>query len=213
MLPILVGHVKEKGDWEGAPQQLLKFWKHISSNPFLSRWLSEYYNYYDNPTLTSNKTNIVASKEAMRRYYSAKEFIYTGAQNVFLPPTIHHDFKFFDNFSAPVNNLWVTYDNSPLRESIRNYTNFPIATIFDEHDPKKQQPRLLLVSVDAEEGEAVTFDSYKKEDGYSENQNMDLMMRAVIVTPTLIIVPMIPLMINKRAEDIKTLFDMIKESW
>ena len=69
-----------------------------------------------------------------------------------------------------MNNLWVTYDNSPLRESIRNYTNFPIATIFDEHDPKKQQPRLLLVSVDAEEGEAVTFDSYKKEDEYRKSE-------------------------------------------
>jgi predicted acylesterase/phospholipase RssA len=155
---ILVSHVKQKGSWEGAPQQLLNFWKYISSTPILSRWLSEYYTNYNNPS--SNETNILASTEALRRYYSAKEFTYTGAQNVFLSPTMRYDFKFFDNFSVPVNNIWVTYDNTPLRESIRNHAVFPIATSFDEDNLKKQEPRLLLVSVDAEEGEAVTFESY-----------------------------------------------------
>ena len=96
--------------------------------------------------------------------------IVTATVSLFLPPTIHHDFKFVDNFNVPVNNTWVTYDNTPLRESIRNYTKFPIATIFDKQDIKKQQPRLLLVSVDAEEGEVVTFDSYEKEDGSRKSE-------------------------------------------
>jgi NTE family protein len=37
--------------------------------------------------------------------------------------------------------------------------NFPIATSFDQN-----QPRLLLVSVDVQESAAVTFDSYPKDD-------------------------------------------------
>ena len=83
---------------------------------------------------------------------------------------MRYDFKFFDNFSVPINNIWATYDNTPLRESIRNHASFPIATSFDEDSVKKQEPRLLLVSVDAEEGEAVTFDSYEKEDGSRKSE-------------------------------------------
>ena len=107
-----------------------------------------------------NETNPdIATGEAARRYYSAKEFIINGASNVFspsLPPRI--DSKFFDNFIIP--NYWYRYDNSRLNETISRSVKFPIATSID-----KKEPRLLAISVDVEEGETVTFDSYVKEKG------------------------------------------------
>ena len=53
-----------------------------------------------------------------------------------------------------LNNMWLLYSNQPLKESLEKYTKFPIATSFD-----KNQPRLLLVSVDLQQGAVVTFDS------------------------------------------------------
>jgi len=76
---------------------------------------------------------------------------------------------FFDNFS-PLNNTWYLYTNRPLKESLENFAKFPIATSFNHN-----QPRLLLVSVDVQEGAVVIFDSYPKdeqgtrrESGYGE---------------------------------------------
>jgi len=68
------------------------------------------------------------------------------------------DDRFFDNF-GPLNNTWYLYSNQPLRESLESFGKFPIATSFDQ-----SQPRLLLVSVDVQEGAVVTFDSYPKDD-------------------------------------------------
>jgi hypothetical protein len=105
----------------------------------------------------SETNSDIATGEAARRYYSAKEFIINGASNVFLPrlpPKI--DSKFFDNFIVP--NIWYRYDNSRLKETIKTSIKFPIATSLD-----KKEPRLLAISVDVEEGETVTFDSYVKE--------------------------------------------------
>ena len=73
-----------------------------------------------------------------------------------LPPKI--DSKFFDNFIVP--NIWYRYDNNRLKETIKNAIGFPIGTSHAD-----MEPRLLAVSVDVEEGETVTFDSYPKEDG------------------------------------------------
>jgi hypothetical protein len=79
------------------------------------------------------------------------------------------DDRFFDNFGL-LNNTWYLYSNQPLKESLENYGKFPIATSFNQN-----QPRLLLVSVDVQEGAVVTFDSYPKdvqgtrrESGYGE---------------------------------------------
>ena len=76
------------------------------------------------------------------------------------------DDRFFDNFG--VNNTWYLYTNQPLKESLEGYGKFPIATSFNQN-----QPRLLLVSVDVQEGAVVTFDSYPKDvQGTEENQDM-----------------------------------------
>jgi len=79
------------------------------------------------------------------------------------------DDRFFDNF-GPLNNTWYLYSNEPLKESLETFAQFPIATSFNRNEPK-----LLLVSVDVQEGAVVTFDSYPKdeqgtrrESGYGE---------------------------------------------
>ncbi|MGC2685293.1 MAG: hypothetical protein WA323_25840, partial [Candidatus Nitrosopolaris sp.] len=65
------------------------------------------------------------------------------------------DSRFFDP-----SNTWYIYDNKPLKESLEKFARFPISTSFE-----KGEPRLLLVAVDVQEGAAVIFDSYEKEDG------------------------------------------------
>jgi NTE family protein len=147
--------------WEGAAEKLEEFWKsQLASNVNLSRWWPFS---WDRKSWTyawdmlHDANSDIATGEAARRYYSAKEFVINGAPNVFsphLPPKI--DSKFFDNFIVP--NIWYRYDNSRLKETINRCIKFPIATSFD-----KKEPRLLAISVDVEEGETVTFDSYVKE--------------------------------------------------
>ncbi len=106
----------------------------------------------------------IASGEAARRYYSAKEFAITGVPTVFtsLIPVI--DTRFFD-----YQNLWYRFDSGPLKRSLERFAKFPIATTFDDKS-SLPQPRLLLVSVDVAEGAAVTFDSYETEDGSRKSE-------------------------------------------
>jgi NTE family protein len=168
----LVSHVIKKRkeenkniseSWEGSAEKLEEFWKsHLASNVNLSRWWPFSWD-EKSWTYTWDMLNEInpdiSTGEAARRYYSAKEFLINGAPNVFspsLPPRI--DSKFFDNFIIP--NFWYHYDNSRLIETINRSIKFPIATSID-----KKEPRLLAISVDVEEGETVTFDSYVKEKG------------------------------------------------
>ena len=156
--------------WKGSAEELKEFWKsRLASNINLNKWWPFS---WDEKSWTLawdalNRTNsFVATGEAARRYYSAKEFIISGASNVFLPnlpPKI--DSKFFDNFIVP--NIWYRYDNSRLRRSINEAIRFPIGT---SHRNKhgKMEPRLLAISVDVEEGETVTFDSYVKVSEYGD---------------------------------------------
>jgi NTE family protein len=161
---ILVSYVKENKTWKGSVEKLESFWKkQLSSTPNLSAYGPYYFPYFwsderwskiwDEQHMIKSET---ATGEAARRYYSTKEFLFSGAQNVFSPESPIYDRKFFDNNALLPNNLWFRYDNQPLRNSIEKYAEFPIATSFDN-----QEPRLLLVSVDVEEGETVTFDSYE----------------------------------------------------
>ena len=163
---ILVNYVKENQTWEGSVEKLEDFWKkQLSSTPNLSTYGPFYLPYFwsdkpwskiwDEQHMIKQET---ATGEAARRYYSTKEFLFSGAPNVFSPERESpiYDSKFFDNNALLPNNLWFRYDNQPLRESVKNYAKFPIATSSDNGEP-----RLLLVSVDVEEGETVTFDSYE----------------------------------------------------
>jgi NTE family protein len=169
---ILVSHVIEKGTWEDSHNKLNSFWKYVSTDPDLAYWYPYTYNERDWISQWNTQKKFypnVAAGEIARRYYSAKQFLSSGVPHVYLPqfstpclpfigPPIA-DNRFFDNFSIPINNTWYRYSNQPLKESLGKFAKFPIATCFDQN-----QPRLLLVSVDVQEGSAVTFDSYPKDD-------------------------------------------------
>jgi len=167
---ILVSYVKENGKWEGSTQQLLNFWHHVSSSPDLSNWVFTWFGWpltWDESSWIDawnerHKINHeVATGEAARRYYSAKELLLSGAPNFFSKPMPNHDNRFFDD----LNNTWYKYENKPLKDSISKFvTTFPIATSYDDINKGHHPPRLLLVSVDVKTGTTVTFDSYSSKD-------------------------------------------------
>ena len=148
---VLVSYVVENQTYEGSAERLVDFWDYISkeslveTNPFFRPW-------WDYWHAISGE---VASGEAARRYYSAKEFAICGVPNVFYPHLPTNDNKFFDP-----DNTWYRYSNEPLKQSLERFAKFPIATSQEEN-----QPRLLLVAVDVADGIPVTFDSFPKEDG------------------------------------------------
>ena len=148
---ILVSNFIKSRSWKDSLEALEGFWNHINSEPDIdmyTRYWNELYGQYQDP----------ASKEAARRYYSAKHFQREGASKVFSRPTMKNDYKFFDNGILP-NNIWINYNNDELRESIQKFAHLPVSTTKDD-------PRLLLVSVDVAEGATVTFDSHSKETEY-----------------------------------------------
>lgn len=173
---IIVSHVirnKDSGKlsrWQGSVKSLLDFWYESSSSPNFTKW-RPFFSYswpffpdeYQWVSVWDNmNTGDIAKGEAARRYYSAKEFLYRGAPNVFSVDTKESDNKFFDNF-WPVTNEWYRYNNHQLKESINAHASFPIHT-------SPTDPRLLMVAVDVGQGEQVTFDShsYEVEYGYDE---------------------------------------------
>jgi predicted acylesterase/phospholipase RssA len=170
---ILVSHVIEKGTWKGSVQKLKAFWDYVSIDPDLRYSYPYRINKRDWIAFWNNQKEIdltAASGEAARRYYSAKQFLCSGVPRVYLPefstPCLpfngfpQPDGRFFDNYGFP-NNTWYIYSNQPLKESMGKFARFPIATTYDK---ESTQPRLLLVGVDVQEGVAVTFDSYAKDD-------------------------------------------------
>ena len=102
---------------------------------------------------------IPATAEAARRYYSAKQFHMLGAPNVAsgIPPWSIFG-KFFDlsdqsnSLPRPDNKHLPGYS---LKKTLEEFVHFPIKT-------REGQPRFLLVAVDVQTGDAVTFDSYEK---------------------------------------------------
>jgi NTE family protein len=148
---VLVSYVAENQTYEGSAERLVDFWNYISkesmveTNPFFKSWWDYWH--------TVNGE--LASGEAARRYFSAKEFAIFGVPNVFYPNRPIRDTKFYDS-----ENTWYRYSSKPLRRSLERFAKFPIAT-----NKEEDQPRLLLVAVDVAEGIPVTFDSYPKEDG------------------------------------------------
>jgi NTE family protein len=143
---ILASLVKENKTWQGSPERLIQFWYHISTkydiadkDPlFEARWEE------------LRKTNPdIATPDAARRYFAAKDALNIGANEV-SAPSPKADNKFLDP-----QNIWNLYDTNPLRKNIERFVKFPIATSFENGEP-----RLLLVCTDVLEGTAVAFDSY-----------------------------------------------------
>jgi NTE family protein len=149
---VLTSYVVENGTYEGSAERLIDFWNYLSKESIADAnpWFKSWWDYLHSISKS------VATGEAARRYYSAKEFAISGVPNVFSPLTPMPDNKFFDLYY----NTWYRFSNKPLKRSLEKFAKFPIATSYEEN-----QPRLILVSVDVADGLPVTFDSYAKEDG------------------------------------------------
>lgn len=155
---ILVSNAVENG-WDHAANKLNEFWIHVSTTPYIQN-VPGFGVWWKN---LHSADSDAASEESARRYYSAKQFQFTGVQNVFSPLLPKLDTKYFDP-----QNIWPIYSNHPLKKSLETYASFPIATSSDQN-----QPRLLLVSVDVLEGAVVTFDSYPKVGGTRKSEYGD----------------------------------------
>jgi NTE family protein len=148
---VLVSYVKENKSWVGSAERLIEFWEYLSTEsvvdkiPGFNEWWN-FWNYFNNN---------LATGEAARRYYSTKRFMFEGVPKVFRPPKALGDKRFLDPL-----NTWYLFSNEPLKKSLEKFAKFPIATSYQNNEP-----RLLLVSIDVQEGTAVVFDSYEKEDG------------------------------------------------
>ena len=140
---IIVSYVVENGTWDGSAERLNEFWEYVSkeSSFDLMPGVTAWWDYLHN-----NVHSGIASGEAARRYYSAKEFAITGVPSVFSPLIPLVDARFFD-----FQKVWYRFDSRPLKRSLERFAKFPIATSFDEKS-SLPQPRLLLVSVDVAEG-------------------------------------------------------------
>ena len=158
---VLVSYVVENNTWEGSAERLNEFWEYLSKESSLDHipGFTDWWDYLHN-----NVDRGIATGEAARRYYTAKEFSVTGVPTAFsfLMPQL--DTKFFDP-----QNIWYRFDSDPLKRSLERFAKFPIATTFDGK-ASLTQPRLILVTVDVAEGATVTFDSYEKEDGSRKSE-------------------------------------------
>jgi predicted acylesterase/phospholipase RssA len=75
---VLVSYVVENNTYEGSAEKLIEFWNYLSKesmadiNPFFKPWW-DYWHFINRD---------VASGEAARRYFSAKEFAYFGIRSI-----------------------------------------------------------------------------------------------------------------------------------
>jgi len=152
---VLVSFVKENKSWRGSAERLIEFWEYMATDSIIDMLpgFDDWWNYWRNYWQCFNKD--LASSESARRYYGTKQFMIEGVPKVFSLSKALQDRRFFD----PVN-TWYLYSNEPLKKSLEKFAKFPIATSYQNNEP-----RLLLVSVDVQEGSTVVFDSYEKEDG------------------------------------------------
>lgn len=172
---VLVSNVvNKKKSWKEAAEVLAHFWADgakeeekedekkggLSYTPDFSNWL------LDEQTKKPKIFN--ASPEAVRKYYSVKQYFVTGAPNFFCTKKpAETDSRFQDN--GVYGNKWQVYSSTPLEQTIRRYSkaksdekkddDLRIATSWD-----KRQPRLLVISLDVADGKTVAFDSYHRED-------------------------------------------------
>jgi NTE family protein len=166
---ILVSNVVNKHKtWEKAAEILQKFWtdrlavRNMNTSKISKPWYDKY----------KEGVTTAASEEAARQYYSVKSLLLDQVKNkMYSVCKPQNDTKFFDDTPLNgqpnyLNNDWYLHSTLPLRKSIKKYAKFPIATEFSNtHGQKqRQQPRLLIFSVDVAEGVTVTFDSYPKAD-------------------------------------------------
>jgi NTE family protein len=121
---VLTSYVIENGTYEGSAERLIDFWNYLSKESIADAnpWFKSWWDYLHSISKS------VATGEAARRYYSAKEFVISGVPNVFSPLTPMPDKKFFDLYY----NTWYRFSNKPLKRSLEKFAKFPITTSYEE---------------------------------------------------------------------------------
>ena len=112
--------------------------------------------------------DVPASAESARRYWTTRTL---GAPNV-AAAIPRYDFKYGDiSYGARIRGeqrrlpFWMIRPTFSLKESCQNYIKFPIKTVYSE---TRNEPRFLLVSVDVQSGNTVSFDSYNDKTEYDD---------------------------------------------
>ena len=133
---VLTSYVVENGTYEGSAERLIDFWNYLSkeSRADTNPWFKPWWDYFH----SIDKS--IATGEAARRYYSAKEFAMSGYTKCFFSS---HTQRMTTDFLIIYGNTWYRFSNKPLRKSLERFAKFPIATAHEEN-----QPRLILVAVD-----------------------------------------------------------------
>ena len=150
---IILSNYLKKGDWRDSIEKLEEYWNTIKTETLVEK-TPGFEQYWDNLNNSSNGT--IASGEAARRYYSAKQFVTYGAPNVFSSRFEAYNNKFLD-YSA---RSGYRTSNDILGEFLEQegFVKFPILTSFE-----KKEPRFLFTTIDVQSGKVVTFDSYNTE--------------------------------------------------
>ena len=123
---VLVSQFLQTESWEDAIEKLQSFWidtkRGLASNPLQED--IEKVPGYNKWKEASNSNNLAAaSKEAARRYYSAKYFSHHGAPNMYISPYQQRfAFKFFDDESDLTK--WFICSNQPLQDTIVQFRTF-----------------------------------------------------------------------------------------
>jgi NTE family protein len=152
-----IGDIK-KG-WNNILDTAEESMSSVQSNFFIKEW-------FDLLHFATEAWDLPASAEAARRYWTTRTF---GAPNV-AAAIPRWDLKYWDSshgfrFRGEQRRLpfWWFNPTFSLKESCHNYIKFPIKT-----DQEKYEPRFLLVSVDVQSGDTVSFDSYDNKTEYNE---------------------------------------------
>jgi NTE family protein len=152
-----IGAIKK--DWNNILDTAEESIPDVQSNFFIKEW-------FDLLHFATEAWDIPASAEAARRYWTTRTF---GAPNV-AAAIPRWDLKYLDSshgfsFRGEQKRLpfWWFNPTFSLKESCQNYIKFPIKT-----DPGNYEPRFLLVSVDVQSGDTVSFDSYGVNTEYNE---------------------------------------------
>jgi len=133
----------------------------IQYNPLVKEWFELLH-------FATEGWDIPASAESARRYWTTRTL---GAPNV-AAAIPRYDLKYGDissgfRFRGEQRRLpfWMIRPTFSLKESCQNYIKFPIKTGYSE---KRCEPRFLLVSVDVQSGNTVSFDSYDTKTEYDD---------------------------------------------
>ena len=132
----------------------------IQYNPLVKEW-------FDLLHFASEGWDIPASAESARRYWTTRTL---GAPNV-AAAIPRYDLKYGDissgfRFRGEQRRLpfWMIRPTFSLMESCQNYIKFPIRQTIS----RDNEPRFLLVSVDVQSGNTVSFDSYDTKTEYDD---------------------------------------------